>query len=160
LLDLANLYLNGGLNFTDGVTYVYAGAINKSVANANAYWHNAQTTTTCNQSAGSPDAKGSDSAAKANTGTATKLRDGQGFSLAPNPASSELNFRLAEMPERREVKLEMYNQLGQVMLQADYGKVVYVNERIDMSGINNGLYVVRVMVGEQRYEQKLVVAKQ
>lgn len=44
-------------------------------------------------------------------------------------------------------------------VRRDFGKVTYVNENIELSGIGNGLYVVSIKVGNERYEQKLVISK-
>ncbi|MBK9017437.1 MAG: T9SS type A sorting domain-containing protein [Saprospiraceae bacterium] len=71
-----------------------------------------------------------------------------------------MTFKLAEMAESQEVTFELYNQLGQLVLSQDFGRVAYVNERIDLSGIGSGLYIVSVKAGGVRYEQKLVVGRQ
>ena len=82
-----------------------------------------------------------------------------GFSLAPNPAGSEVTFKLAELAESLEVTFEIYNSLGQLLLRKDFGKVASVNDRIDLGDIGSGLYLVSVRAGGQRFEQKLVVSK-
>ena len=35
----------------------------------------------------------------------------------------------------------------------------YVNEGIDLGGIGDGLYIVSLRTGGERYEQKLVISK-
>jgi hypothetical protein len=80
-------------------------------------------------------------------------------SLTPNPASNSVNFQLEEMETAQKVTLSVYNQLGQLILMKDYGTVTQLNERVDLTGIGKGLYVVRMDVGEQHIEQKLVVQK-
>ncbi|MBK9016255.1 MAG: T9SS type A sorting domain-containing protein [Saprospiraceae bacterium] len=71
-----------------------------------------------------------------------------------------MTFKLAEMAESQEVTFEIYNQLGQRVLRQGFGKVAYVNERIDLSGIGSGLYIVSVRAGGERFEQKLVVGRE
>jgi Secretion system C-terminal sorting domain len=81
------------------------------------------------------------------------------FSLAPNPASNEVTFKLAELTEPQAVVFELYNALGQQLLSKDFGKVGFVNEQIDLGSIGNGLYIVSIIAGGERYEQKLVISK-
>jgi hypothetical protein len=57
------------------------------------------------------------------------------------------------------VSFEIYNYMGQRLLRKEFGKVAYVNERVDLSGISAGLYIVSVKAGVQRFERKLVVNK-
>ncbi len=157
LLDLSNLYLNGGIPLTGYTSPLYAAAIHKSITNVNTYWHNGQTPTTCSQLAASP--LNNDADTKALPTGKPKLSSSEVFSLAPNPAGSEVTFKLAEMVESQEVTFEIYNQLGQLVLRQDFGKTSYVNERIDISSIGSGLYIVSVKAGGQHYEQKLVIGK-
>ncbi|MBK9012905.1 MAG: T9SS type A sorting domain-containing protein [Saprospiraceae bacterium] len=157
LLDLSNLYLNGGIPLTGYTSPLYAAAIHKSITNVNTYWHNGQTPTTCSQLAASP--LNNDAGTKALPTGKPKLSSSEVFSLAPNPAGSEVTFKLAEMVESQEVTFEIYNQLGQLVLRQDFGKTSYVNERIDLSSIGSGLYIVSVKAGGQHYEQKLVIGK-
>ena len=70
-----------------------------------------------------------------------------------------MNFTLNTLGEAQEVTFTLYNQLGQQMLRREFGKVRYLNERIDLSGIGSGLYIVSVKAGEQRHEKKLVINK-
>jgi hypothetical protein len=159
LIDMANLYLDGNLMLTDGASSGYASAINNSITKVNAYWHNGNTPTTCDPSAGSAVVadNGSD---KAQPSLPTgKLDKRTSFSLAPNPANDEVTFQLAELPEAQVVSFEIYNYMGQRLLRKEFGKVAYVNERVDLSGISAGLYIVSVKAGVQRFERKLVVNK-
>ena len=66
---------------------------------------------------------------------------------------------MAELSEAQEVTIEVYNYLGQQVLRKAFGKVSYVNQRIDLDGIGSGLYIVSVKAGSERYEQKLVIGK-
>jgi len=158
LYDLANLYLNGALVLSTGNSLVYAAAINNSISNVNNYWHNGQIATTCDQAAGMPFAS-NDSVDKVVKTGKPQIANGEAFTVAPNPASSEVTFKLAEMKDAQDVKFEIYNQLGQLVLSKNFGNVTFVNESIDLSSIGTGLYLVSVKAGSERYEQKLVIGK-
>ncbi len=158
LLDLANLYLDGNLVLSPGNKLVYAAAINLSVSNVNAYWHNGETETACDQTAGA-NSVADNGSNKAPTTSKPKQFGAARFNLAPNPAGNEVTFKLAELAEAQEVTLEVYNYLGQVVIRQDFGKVASVNARINLSGIQSGMYIVSVKAGNERFEQKLVVGK-
>ncbi len=155
LLDLANLYLNGGLNLTGYESAVYAGAINKTIERVNAYWHDGTVATTCNPGGGAPAT--ADASQKSLPVAKPLAKATLDFSLAPNPASNEVIFQMAELSEAQEVTFELYNYLGQQVLRKSFGKVSYINERIDLGGVGSGMYIVRVKAGEVHLEKKLVV---
>jgi hypothetical protein len=159
LIDLANLYLNGGLVLTSASSSVYANAINNSITKVNQYWYDGNTPTTCDPSAGHSIAPEDNSANKALPTGNTKVTSKDAFSLSPNPAGSEVTFKLAEMNETSKVTCEIYNSLGKSVLRQDFGMVNYLNERVDLSGISSGLYIVVLKAGDQRFEQKLVISK-
>jgi hypothetical protein len=154
LMDLTNLYLDGNLSLGNGLETLYGTALNQAVGAANTYWSaNGAFSNACN-----PDLKPGDGSDKANllvgnTGSTGSLT----FNLAPNPTRSEVTFRLSELEAPQTVTFEIYNYLGQRLLHKDFGMVRNVNERIDLSGIGTGLYIVRVKAGEAHLEKKLVV---
>ncbi|MCF8246892.1 MAG: zinc-dependent metalloprotease [Saprospiraceae bacterium] len=155
LMEIANLYLDGGINLSIGQQTLYGTALNQAVGAANAYWSaNGAAAHACNADY-VPDGGGDASAKSGSPVTGDKLE----YSLAPNPAGNEVKFILSELAEQQAVVFEIYNQLGQQVLRRDFGVVSYANERIDLSGIGAGLYIVSVRAGEQGFEQKLVVSK-
>ncbi len=81
------------------------------------------------------------------------------FKLAPNPAGDVVTLNLGALPEDQEVTLEIYNSLGQLLLQKEFGMVSQLQEQIDLSGFSNGLYIARVRVGGLRLEQNLVISR-
>ncbi|MBI5916372.1 MAG: T9SS type A sorting domain-containing protein [Bacteroidetes bacterium] len=157
LLDLANHYLGGNLNLTPGQSVLYATALNESLGNVNAYWNEGQTPTSCAPGADASPIEGGEGKALP-TGN-KKSSVGFEFSLAPNPAGREVTFKLAELTESQAVTFEVYNSLGQQVLRKEFGSVQYVNERIDLSSLGNGLYIVSVKAGGMHFEQKLVISK-
>lgn len=158
LLALSNLYLDGNLSLSPGFNLVYAAAINISVVNVNAYWHDGMTPTSCPQAAGMP-FTADNTGSKLQPTTKPQVKADKVFSLAPNPAGSEVTFRLAEMAEAMPVTVEIYSSLGQLMFSKDLGQVSTISQRIDVSGFNTGLYFVSVKAGGDRMEQKLVIAR-
>ncbi len=157
LLDLANLYLNGGLVLSAAQSSVYAAALNYSITNVNAYWHSSGPTIACDAGAGANTQD--DSVAKSLPTGKPSINNAMTFSLAPNPAGSEVTLKLSDMGGEQEVSVEIFNQLGQRVLVRKLGQVASVNERIDLSGIGSGLYIVSVRAGGERFEQKLVIGK-
>ncbi len=156
LLDLTNYFLGGNVNLSTGQSVIYSTGLNQSLMSVNAYWSEGQVATACDAGAGiAPDGDSNKAKPTAIPNTKAMLD----FSLAPNPASSEVTFKLAELTEPQAVVFELYNALGQQLLRKDFGKVGFVNEQIDLGGIGNGLYIVSVIAGGERYEQKLVISK-
>ena len=45
------------------------------------------------------------------------------------------------------------------MLRKDFGEVRFLSERIALDGLSNGLYIVSLKAGTERFEQKLVISK-
>jgi hypothetical protein len=158
LLDLSNHFLGGNVSLSKGQASLYGKAINISLANANAYWSRFHA-----QSFGCDNSElrsngGSDRAQVTTGGEVAK--QGTWFSLAPNPAGHEVNLMMTEeLEEAKAVVIELYNSLGQLVLRKDFGVTTFIVERIDLSGVRNGLYVVSIRVGNERFDQKLVVSK-
>ncbi|MBK9017878.1 MAG: T9SS type A sorting domain-containing protein [Saprospiraceae bacterium] len=154
LIDLVNYYLGGNLNLSGGASGVYATALDNALTSVNSNWGGQPSQPACDPN---PGAAGIEVANKAlPTGKTTNGKTVE-FSLAPNPASSEVTFKLAELTESQSVTFEIYNSIGQLLLRKDFGKVRYINERIDLDGLSNGLYIVSVKAGTERFEQKLVI---
>jgi hypothetical protein len=157
LLDMANYFLDGGWGFTDGAYYTYGAGLNKSISNVNAYWHGGGLAgSSCNPAAGVSSPVVVD---KPLPGIAQPKADKVAFSLAPNPASSEVSFKLTGLAESQDVVFEVYNPLGQLVLSRSFRSVASINERINIGSLGSGLYLVSVKAGNERYEQKLLVAK-
>lgn len=155
LIDLVNYYLGGNLNLSGGQSGVYATALNSALETVNSHWGGQPAQPNCNPN---PGASAIDVVEKALPTGKPKASVLVEFSLSPNPAGREVTFKLAELEDAQQVRLEIYNNLGQQMLRKEYGKVRFINERISLDGISNGLYIVSVKVGNERHEQKLVIS--
>jgi Secretion system C-terminal sorting domain len=79
------------------------------------------------------------------------------YSLAPNPADNEVYFRLNQGNTILDVNLDIFNSLGQQVFNKEFGQVGAISERIDLTKLSSGLYIVSIKVGDKRYERKLVV---
>ncbi len=156
LLDLVNFYLGGNLSLGGAQSGVYATALYNALEAVNGNWSGQPSPSSCDPN---PGAAGSVVVDKALPTGNTKLGGAIEFSLSPNPASREVNFKLAELPEAQKVTMVVYNNLGQAVMRKDFGTVRYVNERIELDNISNGIYIVSLKVGNERHEQKLVISK-
>ncbi len=154
LLEMTNFFLGKNLNLTTGQTTLYATALNASLEKVNAYWDNGQTSTACNPGAG---VNHDEVVERATLQEEFSLANQLEISLTPNPAGNTVTLSIAELKDAQKVTLSLYNQLGQLLVKQDYGKVTQLNERIDLTGISGGLHFVRINVGGQHFEQKLVV---
>ncbi len=159
LQDLVNQYLNSGLDMTVGQKTIYGTALNQSLLSLNEYFSDATVEAACDGLA--PDFSAVDKLLEEYSLLPDNaLENGSPvFELLPNPASAEVKVKLAGIAEGQEVSLEVYNSIGQKMLQIELGEVSYVNERIDLGSFGNGLYFVTVKVGAESFEQRLVVNK-
>lgn len=77
--------------------------------------------------------------------------------FSPNPASESVTITLGNLSEQQDVTLEIYNNLGQLMMRKSFGSVSYLNEQINLSGFGNGVYTASVKAGSDHMVQKLVV---
>jgi hypothetical protein len=80
------------------------------------------------------------------------------FSLIPNPAKDEALFNI-ELLRKQNVTISMYNTFGQEIFRKDIEEVTKAFERINLTGIENGFYIVSVKVGDEIYSSKLIVRK-
>ena len=62
--------------------------------------------------------------------------------LYPNPASKELNVSLRNLNSFENVKVEMFNVLGKKMLSKEISST---NTSINISELNNGIYMLRII---------------
>jgi hypothetical protein len=160
LQDLVNIYLNAANTLTIGQRVIYGTALNQSLLELNSYF-NSQAADACDDVApdfSEIDKLFNDYNLDFETGNVLS-KDEPSLEIVPNPASSDVNIRLTDIAENAEVSLEIINALGQKVMVRKYGAVGFLNEKLDLNGLGNGIYVVIVKAGETRFEQKLVVAR-
>ena len=80
------------------------------------------------------------------------------FSLTPNPASSVsvLNVRFTEVVD---LKAEVINAAGQVMETAKFDHTTAVQHTFDLGSYADGIYLVKVSVGNQVHTERLIIAR-
>lgn len=75
--------------------------------------------------------------------------------LAPNPTSGQTILKV-ELREVSDVKVQVFNTNGQVILQEIERNVSVMNLPLDLNQQPAGLYIVRLRVGDQIRSEKLV----
>ncbi|NUQ22338.1 MAG: thrombospondin type 3 repeat-containing protein [Saprospiraceae bacterium] len=65
------------------------------------------------------------------------------FSVFPNPTTGELNLDLTQYFNRA-VRIEVYSMEGRLLEFTEVEEVQTSQERLDLSGLNNGIYLIRV----------------
>ncbi len=81
------------------------------------------------------------------------------FSIFPNPVSNELQVDLSTMAGKA-AEINIYNQMGQKVLNSRIEEAGYLPERLDMASMPSGVYLVEVICGEYRQMKKLMKADQ
>ena len=88
----------------------------------------------------------------------TALPHEPGFRLYPNPATDELNIELSELAEAG-VSFSIINLQGQTLWREEHRGGTGMKYRINLSGIQPGLYSVVVQTGKGRAVQRLVLMR-
>ena len=79
------------------------------------------------------------------------------FKIAPNPAKdiATLNF---EALQGQNFTLDLYNNLGQLMFQKTYKAANDIQETLDISNLESGLYLVNIRLEDgQQLSKKLII---
>lgn len=82
------------------------------------------------------------------------------LNLYPNPSRNELNISL-EMAQTSPIKIEIFNSLGQLVLQSDWGFLPKGNteKTLDISTLKTGIYLVSVSNNGWKTLRKISVIK-
>lgn len=76
--------------------------------------------------------------------------------IYPNPTQGMAMLSL-NIPEEAEVKAEVYNQSGQLLVEENYDLAAGVHElSLPVKNLLNGLYIIRVQVDDQTLQQKFI----
>ena len=76
------------------------------------------------------------------------------WNIFPNPASNFINIKNADSFQN--IEISIYTLNGQLELQ----KLVNAGEKfIDITGLSNGVYLVRLKNKSQQFSQKLVIQR-
>ena len=88
----------------------------------------------------------------------TVLESSSEFTIHPNPTENNVFLNVVS-GEVKSITYSIYNSFGIVVLSKDLGlHNRIINEEIDLSTLNNGIYHVRVAVGDS-YESKTFIKK-
>jgi hypothetical protein len=80
-----------------------------------------------------------------------------GFRVYPNPANNILNLSF-EGVDGEKVRLFVYNQLGQVVIEKEFtGQSGMQSEQINISGLQNGLYIIKIISGNNDQLTKRII---
>jgi len=82
------------------------------------------------------------------------------ISLFPNPADDHLNIRFPEEMLGENIGVKLFNQLGVPVLEQQFRDMADPLQTLDLSGVSNGSYVVKIeMPGQRPVYKKLVLSK-
>lgn len=77
-------------------------------------------------------------------------------SIFPNPASSLLTVEFANL-KQNVVSVEMYNAWGALVKQTAVKSTIQNKVTIDVSALNNGMYVLRLLSGGQAIKKTVII---
>ena len=80
------------------------------------------------------------------------------FKLFPNPAINHLYFELA-LEKSSDVMMEIYDVVGRKISQKTYSNVLTLNEKIDITAIDTGIYLVKISTKNATITKKLFFVK-
>jgi hypothetical protein len=78
-----------------------------------------------------------------------------GFQIFPNPGKDYFSVNLSN-PDRNECVIHIYNASGTLVKEISLGNNAEVNERVDISHLTPGIYLVKTNLGERQSVRKLI----
>lgn len=91
------------------------------------------------------------------TTSVTEPKKSLSMKLYPNPASKELFVEL-DLKQKREVKIEILNLVGQVVDTYNSTDVAGANKhRLDVEQLKSGIYFIRIVAGDETVTQKVTI---
>jgi hypothetical protein len=77
----------------------------------------------------------------------------------PNPAQDQVNINL-NMEQSENVEVSVFNTVGQVVLNENYGSMNGVNTlTLNLGNLTTGIYFVKIVVGDKVYTKPLQITK-
>ncbi len=80
------------------------------------------------------------------------------LSIYPNPAKENVNVTV-ELNESMNISIEVFNVLGEKVIARNLGKTAKANHVINMNGLSEGVYMIRVNYGEKTAVRRVVLNK-
>jgi hypothetical protein len=78
-----------------------------------------------------------------------------GFQIFPNPGKDYFSVNLSN-PDRNECVIHIYNASGTLVKEISLGNNAEVNEKVDISHLTPGIYLVKTNLGERQSVRKLI----
>lgn len=73
----------------------------------------------------------------------------------PNPLNHYVNLKLNN-PDHQEISVKVISVNGQVVFEKDLGKPSQLDNRIELSGLTSGVYLLNIKAGSSSYYRKLI----
>ena len=86
----------------------------------------------------------------------TNFDNGDSFGFYPNPAQGQIEI-LYENQISTDVNVAIYNMTGQKVLEKELKNDGFYNQKLDISHLNTGNYVIKFASGNQSTTKKLIV---
>jgi hypothetical protein len=80
----------------------------------------------------------------------------RGVQISPNPAQDYINVDI-NFDKTRDIDLKIYNTLGQVVTSQKKNAVMKDIEKIDVSHLQSGIYILEIIDGKSRANKKLMI---
>jgi len=78
------------------------------------------------------------------------------FQIFPNPAKDAFNVNLNNSNNDNGV-IEIYNSLGQLTKTINLGNNSIIEQKVSLSGLNSGIYIVKTALGNKTSSRRLIV---
>ncbi len=76
----------------------------------------------------------------------------------PNPARDVVNI-IAQLEREANVTAEIYDMLGKKVIALDYGRVSSLDQQVNISELNEGIYILRLSADAAIITKKVKVIK-
>ena len=86
----------------------------------------------------------------------TNIENLTALQIGPNPTAGELNINLS-LREAQDVRIDLIDMTGRVISSTDYGTVQTQSDRMDLSSYANGVYFVRLVVGQEEMTERVLL---
>jgi len=84
------------------------------------------------------------------TGLPTFVRSEESIRVFPNPANSVVNVRFVKGDDFMHFNIELINLAGQILISSS-------NKQLNVSGIPNGLYILKISDGKNIQFKKILI---
>ncbi|WP_317899588.1 reprolysin-like metallopeptidase [Aurantibacillus circumpalustris] len=79
-----------------------------------------------------------------------------GLNVWPNPFTNKLNFTVANLNAKNATQVKVIDVLGKIIQEYSYTNKSELKESIDLSGLNNGVYFIKVLNNNNQSVHRIV----